>query len=66
MLKNLKVIYYFILYESFRMTHNLYTCTYSGDQDIRDATMEKANYLAQIGDKDEAMKVFSTGKPNRL
>jgi len=48
------------------MTHNLYTCTYSGDQDIRDATMEKANYLAQIGDKDEAMKVFSTGKPNRL
>lgn len=31
-----------------------------GDQDIRDATIDKAHYLAQIGDKDEAMKVFST------
>ena len=33
----------------------------SGDQDIRDATIDKAHYLAQIGDKDEAIKVFGSG-----
>ena len=34
----------------------------SGDQDVRDATIDKAHYLAQIGDKDESIKIFGTGK----
>jgi len=31
-----------------------------GDQDVRDATIDKAHYLAQIGDKEESIKVFGT------
>ena len=33
-----------------------------GDQDVRDATIDKAHYLAQIGDKEESIKIFGTGK----
>ena len=32
-----------------------------GDQDVRDATIDKAHYLAQIGDKEESIKIFGTG-----
>merc|ERR1712137_553049 len=31
-----------------------------GDQDVRDATIDKAHYLAQIGDKEESIKIFGT------
>ena len=37
-----------------------------GEQELREATVDKAHYLAQIGDCDEAIKLFKTSEFKRL
>lgn len=35
--------------------------SFSGETDVRDAFIAKADYLAQIGDKTEALAVYNKG-----
>lgn len=39
-----------------------FKCYILGEQELREATVDKAHYLAQIGDCDEAIKLFKTSK----